>query len=260
MTATRWLAVVGLGVVSVALHTQRAESQVNIEALRSAATDTGFSGTVGLNLVLRTGNVELLQLDVDGRVDYTTSHSTTFLLGRGGIGLLGSDRFSNAGLIHLRHGRDLSHFVFPEAFAQWNYDEKRLLDFRALMGGGIRLGIVQRDDIGLWIGVGYMYEHERLDLPPAAVHPTTTSVHRASNYVVVRVAGGSQFVLASTSYIQPKLDELGDIRLLSDLDLAVTISRRLSLLVRVDMRYDSRPPDEIARLDTSLKNGLSLAF
>jgi len=117
MTPARWRAVVGLGTVCVALLAQRAESQVNIEALRATATDTGFSGVVGLNLVLRTGNIELLQLG-----------------------------------------------------------------------------------------------------------------------------------------------ECGDISILNDLELAVTLSRRLSLLVRFDLRYDSRPPDEIARLETSLKNGLSLTF
>ena len=47
-----------------------AVAQVNIEALRPQRSDSGVVGTVGTELSLRTGNVSLVELGVDGRIDW----------------------------------------------------------------------------------------------------------------------------------------------------------------------------------------------
>jgi hypothetical protein len=220
----------------------------------------GYSGTVAADLELTTGNVEHFQLGINGRVDYQTEATTTFLLGRGDIGLVGSDRFSNAGLLHLRHGRLWFPRLMPEIYAQINYDEPQLLEVRAVAGGGVRVGLADTESIRLWVGTGYMFEHERLDLPDTARHPQTTSVHRWSSYVTGRAAAGTNVTLVATGYIQPLIDDLLDLRILSDVSLGVSVTRALSLNVSFSLRYDSRPPDAVAALDTALRNGIAVTF
>jgi hypothetical protein len=147
-----------------------------------------------------------------------------------------------------------------EGYAQVNYDEPRRLDFRSVVGGGIRAGIVDSASLSLWVGTGYMFEHERLDLPDTASHPRSTSAHRWSSYLASRFTAGTSMTIVATVYGQPRFDEVADFRILSDVSLAAAITGALSFTVSFELRYDSRPPDDVASLDTELRNGISVAF
>ncbi len=215
---------------------------------------------IGVDLALRTGNVELLALGIDGRVEQARGNSQTLLLWNGELGFLGGDRFSNDGLLHLRHGLALDNPVALEAFGQVNYDKSRLLDFRALLGAAVRLDIVDTRQAGVRLGIGYMFEHESLNLTADAGHPVSTYVHRATSHLVARFTGESRFAFAGTTYAQPDLDDPRDIRLLSTLGFSVTITRTISVAMKFNLRYDSRPPDDTAKLDTELTNGVTVRF
>ncbi len=255
---------VATGVVSLlvcgGLFVSPALAQVNIEAQRREPADTGVAATLATDLQLRTGNVEHFRLAINGRVDYRTKTTSTFAVGRGDLGLVGSNRFSNAGLFHLRTGWRWRPRLIPEAFAQINYDEPRLLDLRALVGGGLRVGLTDMESVHLWVGTGYMLEYERLDLPDTARHPPTTTAHRWSSYLAGRVRAGPNATFVATGYVQPKLDEPADLRILSDMSMGVSITQALSLTVGFSLRYDGRPPDNVEKLDTELRNGLTVAF
>ncbi len=245
--------------VSVAI-TSPVQGQVNIEALRTEDSDSGLVGMVGVDLLLRTGNVDLVKLDVDARADHLTPRSSTLLLVNADLGFLSGDRFTNDGLLHLRHGRVVGRVATLEGFGQLNYDKARELDFRALLGGGIRFTLTDTQRSGLRVGIGCMFEHESLGLDPGAAHPQNTDVLRSSNYVVVRFTPGDRVVLASTAYAQPSIDEPADIRLLNKSGLAVAVTRSISVQIKFSLRYDSRPPDGVARLDTGLTNGVAIRF
>jgi len=235
-------------------------AQVNIESQRGAAAGEGLSGTVNTDFELRTGNVEHFRLGVGGRVDYRSRAASTFLVGRWSLGFLGSTRFNNAGLVHLRTMFGSGQRAVPEAYVQANYDEPRLLDFRAVAGAGARLPLVRRASLELWLGSGLMFEHERLALPDTSSEPRRTSVVRQSWYLTGRAALGDHAAFMATTYAQPRLEGAGDIRLLSEMSLSASISNALSLTVAFSLRYDSQPPDEIKPLDTQLRNGITVAF
>jgi len=235
-------------------------AQVNIEAQRQIPSDSGLSGTLAADLELRTGNVEHFRIGIAGRLDYTTRSTTTFLVGRGRLGLVGSNRFNNAGLVHLRHGWLWRSRVIPELFAQVNYDEPRRLAFRSVAGGGLRMRLTDTESVGLWFATGYMFEYERLDLPDTASHPRTTSIHRWSSYLTGRLNAGDHLTLLCTVYAQPQVDEPADFRLLSEMSLGISITQTLSLTVGFGLRWDSRPPDEVVSLDTELRNGIAVTF
>jgi putative salt-induced outer membrane protein YdiY len=237
-----------------------ATAQVNIERLRRAQADSGFTGTLGANLTARTGNVSLVLLNVDGRLDYGRPGWLAFLVGNADIGWQGGQRFSNSGLLHLRGNRLLSSVVAGELFTQVDYDRSRLLSFRAIVGGGARLDLARSVRWRLSTGTGLMFEHERLELPPTASHPDETNAVRWTNYVTGNFRDAERLSIAGTLYAQPRVDGFGDVRLLSDLRLAVQLVGALSLTVTSRIRYDSRPPDGIESLDTALTTGLALEW
>jgi len=238
----------------------RLHAQVDIESLRRGGATEGVTGAIGGDLTLKTGNTELVQTDLHARVDWVRGPTTTLFVSEGGVGLLKNKNFSSSGLVHLRRTRWIAGRVAPEAYAQTNYDHAVLLDFRAVVGAGLRLRFDRGDWGDLGAGASVMWEHERLDLPPDAVHDDRTSRLRNSTFVTLRLVGGESLVVTSTAYLQPALDDLGDLRILENLGIAASLTERLALTVTFDLRYDSGPPDDIAALDTRLKTGLTFSY
>ncbi|NIM52611.1 MAG: DUF481 domain-containing protein [Gemmatimonadales bacterium] len=253
-TALSWLPVL------VAVVVSPLSAQVNIERLRAGEEQKRLSGSLGFNLAARTGNVELVQFGLDGRLDHVSELVTTFLMGSGDLGWKGGDRFINEGMLHLRQVYRRGSSLRPEVFAQVNYNESRLLDFRALVGGGIRVRLFRNPTARFWWGSAYMFEYERLDLLPDAIHAQRTSVHRWSNYLSSRIRFNERATLLWIVYVQPQLDEIKDLRILSDTSLGAELAGPTSLLVSLRMHYDSRPPDGKESLDTTIRTGVTIEF
>ena len=60
--------------------------------------------------------------------------------------------------------------------------------------------------------------------------------------------------------MQPDLQAFGDYRTLENLRISTSITSTLALTISFDMRYDSRPPDGIEGLDTSLRTGITYTY
>lgn len=252
--------VVAALLVMIALPARPVLGQINIERLRRTAADSGVSGMAGLNLTARTGNVELVLLNVEGRTDVVSGRWLGFLVGNTDVGWQGGRRFSNAALLHARSNWAVRSGVILETFAQIDYDKARLLTFRALAGAGPRVNVIDTPMWRLTLGTGYMFEHEEVDLAAGAVHPRETNASRWTSYVTYRFAEGRRVTTAGTAYLQPRLGALADLRALGDFRLAVELVGAVSLVVTSRVRYDSRPPDGVDRLDAALTTGLSVEW
>ncbi len=242
------------------LGAPQASAQVNIEKLRGDGPERGYSGHLELNVSARTGNVETLELGAGGRLNYVGEETRTFLLGSGEVGWEGGERYSNQGLVHLRHLYRRGLRLQPEAFAQTDYDRSRSLTFRGLVGGGLRVVLQRHRVVRIWWGSAYMFEHEKLDLAPGDTHPRRTSVHRWSNYLSSAVSMGEDTAFTWTVYVQPRFDVPRDLRVLGEAHLGVGLGRTVVLATTVRMRYDSRPPAEAEGLDVALTSGVAITF
>ncbi|MGE0554037.1 MAG: DUF481 domain-containing protein [Gemmatimonadales bacterium] len=242
------------------MATTAADAQVNIERLRRNTDRTGLLGTARVDLTARTGNVRLVLLNVEGRADLVRRDWTAFLIGTSDVGWQGGRRFSNTALVHLRATALTTHPVGIEAFGQVDYDKARRLDFRSVIGGGARFAIASGSGGRMVAGTGLMVEHERLELPDTAAHARQTDALRSTSYLTFQLQRSERISIAGTGYAQPKLDEPGDIRILADTRLAVQLVGGVSLTVTGKLRFDSRPPDDIAELDTTLTTGLALEW
>ena len=110
------------------------------------------------------------------------------------------------------------------------------------------------------MGGGLMLEHERLDLPDATIHDDQTTLIRWSYFLTLRLVPNENLVIMSTTYLQPGFGEFGDLRALGNFRVAASVTDELDLTVSFDLRYDSRPPDLISALDTSLRTGLRYSY
>ena len=105
-----------------------------------------------------------------------------------------------------------------------------------------------------------MVEHERLNLPDTAVHDDQTTAVRGSYFLTLRVVPNENLVITSTTYLQPRVRDFNDIRMLANLRVATSVTDELDLTVSFDLRYDSKPPDGISALDTRLRTGVRYAY
>lgn len=220
----------------------------------------GYSGSIGGDLTVRTGNVDFVQVGLEARLYRVSERVTTLIVGDGGLGFLRSSRFASAGLAHYRQTFMYRPYVSPEWYAQLNYDRSQQLDFRALVGGGARTSFARGDWGDFGAGSALMLEYERLSLPDTASHPDRTTALRWSNFLTLRVVPAETTVITSTTYAQPEFGDPGDIRVLENLRLATSVTETLALTVSFNLRYDSDPPDGIAVLDTTLRTGVTYTY
>ncbi len=235
-------------------------AQVNIEKHRKTETDLGFSGLANISISAKTGNKDIQEIDLEGRIDYQAEKFYAFAVAQGEYGWQGGKEFSNQALLHLRYVHNLNKQIKLEVFTQIDYNKARLLLFRSLGGIGLRFNLIKSKVSSLSYGIAGMTEHEKYDLPETAIHPVTTSVFRISNYLAYRLRLNGNASIASVIYYQPKADEFKDSRILSENSLHVKISKRVGLSVEFNLRYDRKPPDGKKALDTKTKFGFSISF
>ena len=254
------LALLLLAILPLALATAAAGAQVNVEALRRDDPPLGRSGSIGGDLTVRTGNVDFVQIGLDARLYDVTASATRLVAVDGGLGFLRRDRFASSGLFHYRSTYRPIRGISPEWYGQLNYDRPQLLSFRAVAGAGGRISLTRGEWGQFGAGSALMFEHERLALPDTAAHPRHTTTLRWSNFLTLRMVPTDDLVITSTTYFQPEFRNPADSRALENLRIATSVTETLSLTVSFDLRYDSRPPDDIARLDTSLRTGLTYTY
>ena len=235
-------------------------AQVNTERFREASDSTGFSGNVDISATALTGNTDFQLISGDTRLNYNWGKSYTFFVGSVGYGWQDKEAFSNQALAHLRHVQSMNDFLQLEFFLQVDYNKKRLLLSRELAGMGIRLKLLSEKSIKIRYGLAYMFEHEVYDLPANSLHGRITDANRLSSYATFDVLLKDGFNFVSVTYFQPKITEWSDYKAISDNSFVSELSKLLDITFGVSLRYDSRPPDTIKKLDTVTKFGLSFKF
>lgn len=235
-------------------------AQVNTEKFRGINNSTGFSGNVDISATVITGNTDFQIITGSTRLDYSWTGNYIFLVGNAGYGWENKEAFSNQALAHLRDVQSINDFLQIEFFLQFDYNKKRLLLARNLAGAGVRLKILTTTSIKIRYGLAYMFEHEEYDLPANSVHGRLTGVNRLSSYATFNFLIKNGFSFISVTYFQPKFRDWKDFKSISDNVFVSELSSLLDLTFGVSLRYDSRPPDTIKKLDTVTKFGLSFKF
>lgn len=238
-------------VLPILLGVGTASAQVNTEKLRTGAPTPGFHGSVDGSVLLKRGNVRLLSVSTAARIEYNVGIHTPYLIGSFSFGQKGDDDdvYINNGFGHLRWTAMWHPYVGTELFSQVQFNEFLRLKLRVLGGAGVRVAAVTLDTFELSVGTGYMVEFEDLSIDASNAHPQESLNHRWTSYVTFKVHIQDYMRLVSITYVQPRFDELSDMRVLQDADLEVDVFKYLSLILGVSVAYDSDPPDGVETTD-----------
>lgn len=240
--------------------------QVNTEAMRMEGLAAGLHGSLGGDFGLNRGNTTLLNLKTNLRLDHRSGWGHNFVVGQIGLVSSGTEEFTNQGFVHIRSVKMLGERYFAEAFLQQQFDRSILLDNRQLAGGGVRIKWLANDStafgvLGLTTGFGMMWEREVTDSGQTVGGDPDTRLLRSTNYLVLNWAMADKLALSATTYFQFDLKNFQDYRFLLEGRLRVTLTRRITLVVNLNLRYDSEPPVGVAQpLDLALTNGLAFTL
>ena len=235
-------------------------AQVNTERFREDEDSVGFSGFIDLEGILASGNTDFQLISLGGRLNYNWGDDYTFLIADGGYGWENGNSFVDQILAHLRHVITTGDLIQIELFTQFDNNKKRLLLARELLGGGLRFRILKTEHFKFRLGIAYMFETERYELPENSVHPQTTQLHRFTSYVTLKFELNKILSFISTTYYQPSIADINDYKLFSENALLVDAGEVFDFFVKFNLRYDARPPDTIKNIDTFSRIGFSFKF
>jgi hypothetical protein len=235
---------------------------VNVQGQLAKPPDqNGLTGQVELKFEWRTGNNPFLDVGGTGALLLRHDRLLVLALARGEYGESNGLTLARKSFEHLRARYSLDCRWKWEAFTQHEYDAFRRLSVRAVAGTGPALQLVDTKTLALLAGVAYLVEYEQLDQRPGTIDAGRRDLtHRASTYLTGTETLGSGVAIVQTIYVQPRLDDPADVRLLGELSVTSKLSKSIALTDGITVAYDRTPPDGIKRYDTQLQVGVLMKF
>lgn len=259
LEVTRRVLALGVVLLVVGLLPLRAQGQVNTERMRALDVE-GVRATLGSDVALQSGTVDLFEIGLTGRFDVRRGRHYSFLATEIRYGTKDDVPFRDRLFAHLRYNARVLPWLETELFSQWERDGFARLQLRSLLGGGLRVQYVNADRLKLFQGTTPMYEYENLEASGLVQHPATVSTVRWSNYLHLWLQLGEAVHLIGTVYVQPRLDAFSDVRVLHQATLGVGVTDRVQFTTELTLSYDRHPPRDVEPRNLMIRNGIRVSF
>ena len=162
----------------------------------------------------------------------------------------------NSWFLHTRFNYKFNQLLRFEAFLQGQYNQLLVVEQRNLVGAGLRLKWMNRENFSGYLGNSYMYEVEYSDRAG-----TTEYNHRNSTYLSVSYLSKSKnFSVTNTVYYQPLYKNLKDYRLLEQFRLDIPLAEWFKVFTIYDHYFDSKTPLNTREYTSQLQIGVGFSF
>lgn len=229
---------------------------VNVESLRKRTDTTGISGGMALNGSYLDNKKVIYTIGLIPNIQYKWDQVYLLLIGDYKLTKSENINFEDAAFLHLRYSHQYTELFRWESFMQIQDNKIAKLDYRYLIGSGLRMKVLGFEQFRLYLGVLPMYELERI----IDIQQTINKTFRLSQYISMTVELGDQTKLYSTSYYQPVLGEYGDYRFFNEQKLMVNLVKNLYITISNVYTWDSRPPEDAPGRTLHMKTGLHYKF
>jgi len=162
--------------------------------------------------------------------------------------------FQNVWFLHARFNYKITNLFRVESFIQSQQNKLMDVNSRNLIGTGIRLKLISKDYLKVYIANAYMYEIEKSDEFDQEYYN-----HRSSSYLsFTATVPKSKITILSTLYYQPLYKDLSDYRLMEQFKAEYKLSKYLNFFALFNYYYESVTPKDRAQFDSKLKLGLGI--
>jgi hypothetical protein len=250
----------GLVLAALLISAPTVRAQVNTEPLRKRIKQKGFSFILEGTFDGRTGNTRGVTANglIGGGV--ATGDHLAFAFGRVDYSKLNGTLGVDKTFAHVRYNYEVARWAWAELFAQAQSDVFQRIKIRNLFGAGPRIALYEDNQLGLFLGVAYMYERDVIEVKPGATDVRTPTHHRVSSYLSAHATLSDGIDAVTTTYAQPRIDDASDIRILSESGFVFKVTKTLSTSIVFTAHYDSNPPTGVLTTDTELKNAITLTL
>jgi len=165
----------------------------------------------------------------------------------------GADILNNW-FFHLRYNQQWNETLRFESYLQWQRNSVLDVNRRYLVGAGLRLKLIDRPHMNLYLGQAYMYEIEQNDELGQEFY-----FHRHSAYLSASFSfPESSISISNTLYFQPLYQNFSDYRILEQFKLEVPIVKKLLVFALIDYFYDRITPKGRKQFSSVNSFGLSI--
>tara|TARA_Y100001972_G_scaffold127817_1_gene186013 strand:+ start:3884 stop:4588 length:705 start_codon:yes stop_codon:yes gene_type:complete len=181
----------------------------------------------------------------------------------------GKDNLMSGGFVYLEYRIIQDKKLAFEPYFQMHWQEIRGLDRKYAGGTYVRWRIMVKSDMGIYAGVGGLYEYERwnytgvsdpLMIPDQPI-PVEVSRFRGATYFNFKKMFNEVFNLDVSLYYQPMLSSpWRDYRMAGSFELTYNISEFLGLTMLYQNIYDPSPLVPIDRMFNDINLGLTFSF
>ncbi|MBK9592156.1 MAG: DUF481 domain-containing protein [Crocinitomicaceae bacterium] len=229
---------------------------VNIENMRLATKNEGFTGSIDLSLNFTMNSVQLLQIGDRARIGYKKKKHQILLLTDHSLIRTNSLSIVNLGFEHVRYNYTFkdSGIVILELFEQAQFNKIQKINLRLLGGVGLRLHLLDQQHYQLNIGTGFMAEYEEL------IDYGISNDILSNNYISFDGQFSEHIGMNVITYFQPKLIDFGNYRLSNETQIRFIINKHLTYRIIYSLSHDSRDIPDVRKTNYTFRNALSFTF
>lgn len=250
-TTIRATAAAAAAAAALLLAAAPAPAQI-LNTLRGfGAESEGWSGELGAFFSATGGNTETTSLTGSGSVQRLRGAQRWRLMADGTQERADGDDTERNSVVHLRQNVRLTDAWASIAFAQHQYDRFQRLESRFLLGAGARWDAVRAERFQVSIGASPMLEIEKEEDDDALARG------RMSTFLSVLGTLDERTSVDLTTFVQPAMDEAGDVRAVATGALRVKVGGGLALQVNGRVQHDAKPAPDVKKTDWKLQTGLT---
>ncbi|MGZ4021721.1 MAG: DUF481 domain-containing protein [Flavisolibacter sp.] len=176
----------------------------------------------------------------------------------------GPDDILNAGYVHLRYRHAYKNPFEPEPFVQYQWDNKRGILHRFLLGSNLRYNFWRGDRFNFNAGLGLMYEEEKwsyaavdsVKIPVNAI-PVHTQWIKINSYLRFDWKPGDNNDVTFNVFLQTRPDRLKP-RIAPHAQWDIKAGKHLGFSIAFTGLYDTAPIVPIEKFYYSLSNSIVL--
>lgn len=220
-----------------------------------------IGGNFNVNNRGSTPEEENVYVGVTGNTDFihVAKNSATIMIGGLTYFKIGDGPTVYNGYVHLREILRRSHTVAPEFLLQSQFDQSRKMEFRQLIGGGLRFNVL-RGENSLHAGLGGMFEHEEWRADTTLI---VKDLFKINTYVGGELTLNETVTIRTITYFQSGWDariESFRNRLSSFLQISTELTEHLNFTTSFDFYLDDRPIIPVPRITYESNFGISYTF
>lgn len=229
---------------------------LNVESLRHVTDTSGWSGNAGFNFALKRNVNDFIEFGSSVHIQYKTPEQLVLFKNDIAFQKISGESFDNVMVSHVRYNHKILPRVVWEVFAQAQYNKVNLIKFRGLLGTGPRFKLSKMDKYKFYLGTLAMLEYEEIE---DGITPIQRTI-RGSAYFSMSLYPSERITIVSTTYYQPRFDQVNDYRISSDSSLLVELFKSFSLKTSYLFIYDAFPAVSIPSSQYYFTTGFTYSF